>query len=558
MSTNKDQVRQMIKRDKKRLRLKRLAHHLGISMSLMADADVYGKLTEGSNVPAYTQSVNAMANKWSGKNSWWKSSYGFGKKFDTSFCADLLPNKDLKVWLGTAWHELGHVLWSPFDGQIPITIGLNLLEDARIETLILQKFPKTKGALMATLKHMFKDFGKNDPVFSYVWVAGRTHLSREIRTKLRSAVDPDIAFRIDEIYKDYLSMGTQLDFDTATHLAEALNKILGIVAAQDEHSPCGTTLMNVGKQGVDTDTQIPSNVIDDVGGDESDKLIDSVEGNMDALDKEMGDFIRGDSHLKEEASKLEEAVSSGQGHIAKTGMSQSTNPTPTAKELAQQVRRVAMHFNDESAKGLVRRRDMGRLRPHRYEVYGDIDTAYDQWEPGLEQEMHVSLLIDVSGSMRGAPIDEVSYALEVGLSDVASVDIAYFNGYYWTPHERNSATRMIHVKTSGGTDPTEGLAYFHSLIEHQPQMNKLLVMYTDGGFDGAFRAASVYLEDLHNSGVNIRIIGEAGNASSLDSFYKWVKDWMPRNHIIIANSLRDLPGIVLGWTKTVLTKGQVI
>lgn len=590
-------IRKVLRTQREVSKVERLVQHLGISLSLMADADVLAKLNRGGgSAPASTAERNrepALAVRYlSGRRGSTPRERTSGRTgFTTVFDASQMPPLDnLAGWLGVAWHELGHILWSVFAGQI--TVGLNLLEDARIETLLLQKHPRTRGALMAALCFLLdgmRAYGSSqskpsDPVFMYAWVAGRTHLDRQIRTEFRALAEakrPGVAQRIDDIFKDYLSMGSKYDQDKAKRLAAMLDKILGTADKLGSGS-CSDTLTRV--RGVPTQHEldhadIEPSTIEEIGGDPTPddtpgsagageaagsvgeaatKLSTDTRNTVDKLRGALDSAAASDEALRKEIDQLER-------HIAKaypeprSSEIQVKPPTPDARRRSREIRRLAASFNDDSGKGLVRRLDHGRIKPARYERTGDIDSAYDAWEPGLSQEMYIILMIDISGSMRNAPVSEVLYALEVGLSDVATVEPVLWSDSYEIPPVSNSPTRMVDVQVTGGTNPVDGLAYSHHKLLNHPAANRLLVMYTDGEFNKTTRKMNgdleytdnydivrAYMLDLLAQGVQVQVLDEQGKGgcSRLN---------LPDGHVHKVKEIGQLPKVVQGWTRQVLT-----
>lgn len=578
------------------LRLTRLVSHLGISMSIISEKPVVTKLVESqqgttASSPASTSLVTKYSYNRNNPLEW-----GTRREvYQTTFSAANLPENDPGVWLGTAWHELAHVLWSPFaNKQIQITSALNLLEDARIEALLLGTYPNTKGGLMATLGYLLNQpNGSWNTRFHYAWVAGRYHIDKEIRESFRDLVDdPGIAKQIEQIFLKYLSMGVNLETHTANDLARKLTLLLkledappGVVMCASQESAMKTTnrsaspsygklpdelekdIKDMGSDDTASDgddTSGSGNDTSDSGNDDTDpspyggkevvvmmrQQRKEIEKLYDKLRKDIKKAVESDAATQAEISALHSILAGNNIHAKQAG--QLAPVTPMAAETARKIRRIATRFNDDSAKGLVRRRDHGRIRPVRYERNHDLDTAYDAWEPGLEQEMFVGLLIDTSGSMSGAPINEIVYGLEQGLADVATVETVYFNDSYFVGPGTSTPTRQVSIAATGGTIPGDGMGYLYSRFLKASAANQLFVMYTDGSFnqrsDGELVAA--YLTDLQNRGVSIKLLGNSAGRSGLIS----ITQHAPGLTTDIVESLLDLPHVVTKWTTQVLAK----
>lgn len=547
-----------------------LTRQLGISMGLMADAPVQTSLGAGRGVPAST-TIRVRLNR--GFNARGNKRVTSGEEYHTVFDADTIGSPSLPVWLGTAWHELGHIIWTEFNmpGDRQVTLGLNLLEDARIETLMLLRFPKTRGAMLASLHHYLRTVS-NDALFTYAWVVGRAHLPVKIRQRLRklarAGANPIKVHRVERIFKEYLALGSEIrgnagNLATAFRLADELDAILSTDKASARcASVANRSGINV-KPKEDDLVEVPPDMLDlpeegegDIGAPGGGAVSGPDLHPADVLNdlKEyLIEEVENDEDLRAEVAQIKRYLSSGGGgSIVKN--TYTTSPSPSATRLAKDVRKAAMGFNDESGKGLVRRRGSGRLRPLRLEQTDDLDIAYDQWEPGLDQEMFIGLLMDVSGSMSSSPVSEILYGLEVGLSEVATCKVVYFNDRYSEPSVGNTAHRQVAVVCAGSTDPAGGLAYLHGEMLRSSVHNRILVLYTDGVFDGmdSYIATDAFLKDLRKNGVNVRVIGEL---SGVDLSYMKRLVYLQPHELRLVKGISELPQVVLEWTTTILGKG---
>lgn len=566
-----------------------LARRIGISMGLLSKSNVKVLVSNDHvSMPAAT-SVRTVVR-------WWSP----GEKileYLTVFSLPWLDGKPLAAWLGVGWHELGHVLWSPYGTNVLITPALNILEDARIEMLLLVKYPKMRSALLA----MVAEFGptrgirgpNNQKIMSdepnlllhhYAFVCGRIYIDRKIRDEFRQLIPEDIADRIDAIFREYMGMRSR-NFDTvrAQELAKELGEILGL---PDVQSGCTGTAINRPKSSLDG-TEIPEDMLEEMGGDA--KGGDGVPGSnpnvklpKDAtyedleeegkkkkaaaallnkvtatLQEEAKREAAEDEYLREEVKNLSKLIKDNAGGYARSLEVNVTSPDPQVVSLTRRVRESALKFNDDTGKGLVRKRDSGRLRPTRLDQYDDLDIAYDQWEPGLDQEMFIGIVMDVSGSMHSKPVAKYLYALEMGLSEVATVKSVFFSDHFYVTNAKNSATRMVLPEIAGSTEPSGALNYMHSVITRESAMNKMLILYTDGGFDetNSYEASEAFLADLRNQGVSIRVLFEQISDRSVELYAQWL-GLRPHEYAYVSD-LSELPGIVLDWTRTVLTKSSM-
>lgn len=141
-----------------------------------------------------------------------------------------ISKDNLAIWLGASWHELGHILFTPPEYVGAWSMALNILEDHRIEQLVIKKFPRLEGALKAMLLYFFAD--SDVPVngnYIYALIAGRSMISDAIRLKARAhALDAD---KIDDIVSEYVSLGHPLSRvarNKGQTLAHKLEALIGI------------------------------------------------------------------------------------------------------------------------------------------------------------------------------------------------------------------------------------------------------------------------------------------------------------------------------------------
>lgn len=411
--------------------------------------------------------------------------------------------------------------------------------------------------------------------YQYAWMCGRSHLPKKLRKKQRKLVDTGIAKQMDSIFKEYLSMGDTLDQAKAGPLVK---KLMDILLGEAELGNIDAACRAISNTDHDTasGTMVDLSDLDDMDTDDTDegtdtddkatrghdgKVIPSPEAMNESKDiademvKELETLAKEDEQLSKEVARLEVLVKAGGNSYADAGGSM-VPPTGVALDTASKVRRIAARFNDESGKGLVRRRDYGRIKPNRYERTEDIDTAYDMWEPGLDQEMYVSLLVDVSGSMYDTPVNNIVYALEQGLSDVATVETVYFNNRHWIAPQPSTPHRMSKITPSGGTNPTSGMGYIYPRIIGSSAANRILVVYTDGQFGGfdAYQVMGAYIDACIEKGINVRLVADDGGGESLRRLQRNNTSLLKEENIYQVSSLDALPDIVLEWTKDILSR----
>lgn len=177
--------------------------------------------------------------------------------------------RDIAVWLGTNAHELGHSLFSPRGDSTlmrrlhqaehshmrGIHQAWNILEDQRMERLVLGRFEAWRAYLSAALvKHIAMD---NDA--SWLFVSGRTWLPAQGRAMARAlfvsvhgeqaAVE---ATQLIDAYQ-YLADSGEADADVAFALIVAFRSLLTRASVNPPPSGCSGKVIESGSSGEDGD-----------------------------------------------------------------------------------------------------------------------------------------------------------------------------------------------------------------------------------------------------------------------------------------------------------------
>jgi Mg-chelatase subunit ChlD len=153
---------------------------------------------------------------------------------------------------GLNYHELCHHLYTPRKGtdlvkkvlEEDLMQSFNILEDQRIETLFVARFPSVAPFLTATVARWLGEDRESMPG-NYLCIRGRRYLPVEVRQAFRDAFAfPDLIPAIIEIVDEYRTLHFPKDYGRAIELVRRLNtevlKPMGIDSTFDGGpSSCG-------------------------------------------------------------------------------------------------------------------------------------------------------------------------------------------------------------------------------------------------------------------------------------------------------------------------------
>ena len=174
------------------------------------------------------------------------TAYNDGKNI--VFNAHLIEDVDDKTIIslnGFNYHEVGHVLYTPRGGsEFGRTVkrenlekAFNVLEDARIERLLIAKYPSVAPFMEAScLEYLLKgdstEFGAYFPLFT-----GRKYLDIELRQEIADRFIKDfgveLAILIASIVHEYRTLVYPRDFDRGLELLRAMADVVGREATNE-------------------------------------------------------------------------------------------------------------------------------------------------------------------------------------------------------------------------------------------------------------------------------------------------------------------------------------
>ena len=161
--------------------------------------------------------------------------------------------------------------------------------------------------------------------------------------------------------------------------------------------------------------------------------------------------------------------------------------------------------------GWHRREASGRINATRWIMEGDIDTAYDRWDEGVNDaaDLEVVILLDESGSMHTVYEDAsngmwvVKRALDsIGASTTV---ITFSDDSRVLYHRKDKANYQVRSSfDAAGTDPSDGLTQAASIFHSSSKSQKILIIFSDGDWEWKGQnvvPADVTVDRIAKSGV---------------------------------------------------------
>jgi len=142
---------------------------------------------------------------------------------------------------GINYHEVAHLLFSPRAGtnlvknivQNGYLTAFNQLEDNRIESMLVTKYPSVRTSLIkSNLEYLVNGLDKNTLVNAYPLIRGRVYLPTEVRQVCADSYVAeyglDFTKRLCAIIDEYITLAFPQDNDRAYELVVAYSDLLGI------------------------------------------------------------------------------------------------------------------------------------------------------------------------------------------------------------------------------------------------------------------------------------------------------------------------------------------
>lgn len=441
---------------------------------------------------------------------------------------------------GLLIHELSHLLFTPrnktdFMKEVlnhQLSNALNILEDNRIENLMLGKLSGVKPWLVHTVAQELLPDVPADQLLPLVW--GRKYLPKEIRTAAfdqwyKNKYDPSHAQRIADVIDQYLPLtltskdeqatGLQLvrtlhelikpGVDAGKQIQSTNHRIMSCSPESDGSKPLPKTQQNKlfdqspADQPEDTDTSDSDSDSDSDDVDNDNNTAVKTKPVLEDLLREAISNAQSDilEDVKSTIQSIRESddfsVNAGQDttsvkdadSVKKITYKSKQAPKPTSITAA---RKFAAELNELRAlhdPGWVRKTSQGRVNVHQFLLDADFDELFDSWSDGNQDvtDIECVIMLDKSGSMRNALDDaynamwSIKRALDSINASTTVIQFAQTNGILYSANERASHQIVTARYSNGGdTRPFYGLSHAKDILNNSSRAIKMLLIITDG------------------------------------------------------------------------------
>ena len=492
------------------------------------------------------------------------TAYNDGKNI--VFNAHLIEDIDDKTIIslnGFNYHEVGHILYTPRGGsEFGKTVkreqlgkAFNVLEDARIERLLIAKYPSVAPFMEAScLEYLLKgdsaEFGSYFPLFT-----GRKYLDIELRQEIADRFikdfGVDLAVAIATIVHEYRTLVYPRDFNRGLDLLRAFADIIGhentnevngkpIIPngngghtdrevqdkgrmkgdkeqkAQQDKATNNESGDGAGNERLDdpadtnTDNDRSSTSFGSKGKDEADDnvLRKDIQERLDNLSK--NDEVQRTTKEVRKAINDNNERRSAIKQGAYSNQQVSAQVSASARAFGVALERV--RIDNDPAWELEQ--PMGRLnigRAMRADI-NDMDKVFDRWSEGnSNNDIDAIVLVDTSGSMSWQiqRTMESAWVIKRGIERInGRVSVYKFNHdsrLIYSATDKAQPTEYRYVNSSGGTNPYKALLEARRQLLNSKRGVRMLFIVTDGEWDMDEENNKV-IADLTKDGVQTSVV----------------------------------------------------
>ena len=492
------------------------------------------------------------------------TAYNDGKNI--VFNAHLIEDIDDKTIIslnGFNYHEVGHILYTPRGGsEFGKTVkreqlgkAFNVLEDARIERLLIAKYPSVAPFMEAScLEYLLKgdsaEFGSYFPLFT-----GRKYLDIELRQEIADRFikdfGVDLAVAIATIVHEYRTLVYPRDFNRGLDLLRAFADIIGhentnevngkpIIPngngghtdravqdkgrmkgdkeqkAQQDKATNNESGDGAGNERLDdpadtnTDNDRSSTSFGSKGKDEADDnvLRKDIQERLDNLSK--NDEVQRTTKEVRKAINDNNERRSAIKQGAYSNQQVSAQVSASARAFGVALERV--RIDNDPAWELEQ--PMGRLnigRAMRADI-NDMDKVFDRWSEGnSNNDIDAIVLVDTSGSMSWQiqRTMESAWVIKRGIERInGRVSVYKFNHdsrLIYSATDKAQPTEYRYVNSSGGTNPYKALLEARRHLMNSKRGVRMLFIVTDGEWDMDEENNKV-IADLTKDGVQTSVV----------------------------------------------------
>jgi hypothetical protein len=451
---------------------------------------------------------------------------------------------------GLNYHELAHHLYTPRRGTVfmkwvvdnNMMQAANMLEDQRIETLLVARYPAIAPFLTATVARWLAGDEK-DAVGNYMLVRGRRYLPIEVREAFRDMfAQPELIPAIADIVDQYRLLAFPRDYAKGQELIKRFNdEVLAPLGFEPPKGPNGCTNRDpVGKgrpepgkaqekdskragsmgkaestqPNTNKPSQAPQSVEDalDMANTNPDKNAEdyvppapvagkghheSLGGIPDSVHDMLNnvvDDVLARKDVQQDIKTKQKIIVGGDGKhndSVKTGRFDATVVPAEAMAAYRKFARELERLRDECEPAWHKEEASGKLNVQRAIRGCEIDEAFDRWDEGTDgADIETVILVDRSGSMSGGNDRDASIAswtIKRAVEHIGGLVTVYaFDDQTETAYRREeqaNRTTYKFIYGSGGTNPHSALLAAEQLLISSRKKNKMLFIITDGVFD---------------------------------------------------------------------------
>ena len=485
------------------------------------------------------------------------------------FNANLIEDLDTETIVsmnGTNYHELAHVLFSPRAGSAlgqyvvnnKMKRAFNMLEEGRIEKLLVAKYPATRLFLEATvLDYALKDspdkWGDMFPV-----ITGRRYLDIELRQmvadKFINSYGVGVAQKVSSIVNEYAGLVFPTDFTRGMELIAEYSELVGLDTEPQGKIPNGNgdghshNERNVLQKGRPASTKEQERLQDKAGKGKGESLDGDTTTNGEKSDEGIGGTVPAWSAGGEggEYTGAESSYTNSDDEIARA-LTQRLKDIHSDSRIKNEVREVrkaitgndemrstlknSKHFDrnvDTTASNFARRFGVELERmvrdsdPHwdRFLPSGKLNVTrtmtpdvnaigqmFDVWDTGNENtDIEAVILLDNSGSMGGYmnEVCEKAWIIKRGIETIdGSVTVYNFHTYSELLYDKKDKAKPRHhrsVHATGSTNPMTALVEAERTLTNTDKHIKMLFIVTDGEWENTDECDSI-IKRLNDKGV---------------------------------------------------------
>lgn len=489
---------------------------------------------------------------------------------NTAAIGPVRTRDDVVAITGLNYHELGHAMFTPnYSVASHLRTSSNLLEDQRMESLLVATYPQIRPYLMLALRKHF--IGKVPDSHLYYYLSACKYLGRKFIDKMRREyVNQNDIPAIDRVNKQYWAMlrnverhRRQLDAVVQKY-KDLCPDPAGVQNEQERHGDRFCNETPKPQSSMDKDIEDAEKALaeqeangeydNDNDADGQGEGQDDGQEGQDGKGKGKGSGTDGqggtnDQSASEQFDKMTGAATSSDefnrdvndnmekfksGRAAGYGAPEehrSSGKEPVDIDLHKSVKQITRELERVQADadpGWHKHRSSGRVNVGRAMQGADLDDVFDVWDEGRMDAVDIEavVLVDISSSMNGfggtySPYKAASkamWATKRALDELrCSTTVIAFNtgaSTVYKANERVPRSEYVLLAPCGGTDPSPALTEAAMILDTTRRKQRVCIVYTDGQWSSEADYTR-YTQDEPNPYEVLRLMSRAGVATVL-------------------------------------------